>query len=209
MLNDLPAELRNMKTKIIELFLISLLFLAVIGKTQKIEITECSSGKDPWVCYTNELCVCRISGICTEGTLMIYKNSIQDAFCFPSIEKGIAAIYLDMCNNPRGEIKVRASCLEGNSVEKTIRIEEKIERITTTTIATRETTTIVECSKLGDTCAYQSCCEGLYCCEDMICKESCEKERIETNPWLLIIPIVGLLIIVASFLIIKKIGYME
>jgi len=204
LLKDLLAELRNMKTKSIELFLISLLFLASICKAQQIEIIECSSGKEPWVCYTKDLCICKISGVCTDGILIIYKDNIRDALCYPSIEKGIAAIYLDECNDPRGEIKVRASCLEGNSVEKIIRIEEKIERITTTTIATRETTTIRECSKLGDSCAYQSCCEGLYCCADMVCKESCEEERSETNLWLLIIPVIGLLIIVASFVIIKR-----
>ncbi|MBU5678915.1 MAG: hypothetical protein KQA36_03465 [Candidatus Aenigmarchaeota archaeon] len=199
-----------MKTKNIELFFISILFTASIVNAQQIEITECSSGKEPWVCYSNELCICRISGICTDGILMIYKGSIQDAFCFPSIEKGIAAIYLDDCNNPREEIKVRASCLEGNSAEKTIKIEEKVERAsTTTTIATRETTTIRECSKLGDSCAYQNCCEGLYCCSDMVCKESCEEERSETNLWLIIIPVIGLLIIVASFVIIKRRGEIE
>lgn len=198
-----------MKLKILRMFFISI-FLASIVNAQQIEITECSSGKEPWTCYRNELCICRISGTCTDGILMIYKDSIQDAFCLPSIEKGISAIYLDDCNIQIGEVKVKAFCSEGNSVEKTIRVLEKVvEAKTTTTIPLKENTTTRECSKVGDSCAYQNCCEGLHCCEDMICKEVCEEENRETNFWIIIIPIILLIIVIVSFLIIKKRGETE
>lgn len=188
-------------------FIIILLFLANLTNAS-IEITECSSGKEPFVCRTGEPCICRISGSCTNGFLTVYKNNIQDALCLPSIERGISVIYLDECNNPKEIIKVKAYCSEGNSLEKIIRIEEKPQETTTTTIQRMTTTTIEECAPLGESCAYKSCCRGLTCCDDLVCKETCEEEQ-ESNPWIFIIPIVGILVAIISFIIIRKRGEIE
>jgi len=190
----------------------SMIFSSITFGANNIEILGCTSGKNPWECEIGKACTCRISGTCTEGNLIVYKDNIYNTFCMPIISSGISVISLDACGVKRGEIKVRASCLEGNSIEKIISVVEFLtpfEPKPTTTILI-PTTTSRTCSEIGEKCIDLECCEGLVCCDDNTCKEYCEKEDSKNfNIWILIIPLLGIFIIFIFFLLIKKKGEIE
>ncbi len=203
---------RSMENKkILKLILISILLIPIVFG-ENIEIVNCTSGKNSWECEIGKPCVCQISGTCTNGELLVYKDSIYNALCMPTISSGISVIFLDACNIRRGEIKVRASCFEGNSMEKTISIVEYSMPLEPqpTTIPKITTTIIYEpCAEVGEDCSNLECCEGLICCEDNTCQEYCEEKPKGLNIWILIIPLIGILIILAFFFIIKKKGEIE
>jgi hypothetical protein len=203
---------RDMKNKkILKLIFISILLTPIVFG-ENIEIVSCTSGKNPWECEIGKACVCQISGTCTSGELLVYKDSIYNALCMPTISSGISVIFSDACNIRKGEIKVRASCLEGNSIEKTISIVEFSTQPEPqpTTIIPQPTTTIIykTCAEIGEDCSNLVCCEGLMCCNN-ICQEYCEEEQKGLNIWILIIPLIGILIILGFFFIIKKKGEIE
>ncbi|MEM7827002.1 MAG: hypothetical protein QXQ40_02135 [Candidatus Aenigmatarchaeota archaeon] len=197
-----------MNNKKIYILLASLLILIFpIGFS--VEIVGCSSGAEIWKCEQNKLCTCVVSGECTDGNLLVYEGGIYNILCLPSInpEDGIAAINLDLCGNPTGEIRVRANCLEGQSLEKRVTIyapvtTTTITTTTTTTIAIETTTTLKYCSEQGESCERLDCCRGLECCDDMICREACPSKGI--NIWLIIVPVIGILAVVIAFVLLRR-----
>ena len=83
-----------------------------------ISIINCNSGTGTWNCSSDNICTCRISGKCSNGDLLIYKNNINDLLCAPSISGSTVNISWDNCANPSGKVKIRADCEEGQSSEE-------------------------------------------------------------------------------------------
>lgn len=145
-----------------------------------LEISDCSSDTKAWSCEYDKICKCTVSGKCTNGNILVYKNDISDLICLPSIVGRYAEINRGDCGDPTGEVKVKADCDEGQSLEETI----KLSALTTTTT----TTTKASCG--DDTCDsgenYLNCKEDcpsggsdLYCdrVPDGICDPDCSSEE--------------------------------
>ena len=98
-----------------------------------VSITDCTSGYSSWTCESGSICKCTISGSCTDGNLLVYKTSVSNLLCCPSIINSIARIDWKNCGSPMGQVRVRADCEEGQSSEKIILITSKPSYTTTST----------------------------------------------------------------------------
>ncbi|MCD6226634.1 MAG: hypothetical protein J7J93_02470 [Candidatus Aenigmarchaeota archaeon] len=187
-----------MLKKIIPIFIMFLL----IPLATSVSITNCKSGDNDWECQQGEICTCYISGACTDGNLFVYKDTIGDLYCMPSIENGKAEIDLNNCNNPSGSIKVRADCDEGQSAVKTIEIVS--ESTTTTHVTTTTTTELKECP--FDCCIGESQYEDKFCGSGYECvNNECVKTGKSSSKGLVIVGILIIIIVaVVAFFIIKK-----
>lgn len=181
--------------------IIIILFLG-ISLVSGIEIESCKSeGKNNWECGSSDICVCRISGGCTDGRLLVYETDVRNLFpCMPKIINGYADIIWDNCDNPTGEVKVRADCSEGQSSQKTINIispeapppQSNGHHGTTTTITT---TTTISCNYVCQTTCVDDnnppfcyrrmvqgtggCPGGTICCQSIL--KECPKPQAGTT----------------------------
>jgi len=88
-----------------------------------VKIESCKSeGESDWDCHESDICICRISGDCTNGRLLVYEKDIRTLLCMPRIVNGYSDIDWDDCFSPIGEVKVRADCEEEQSSENTVNI---------------------------------------------------------------------------------------
>jgi len=190
-----------MLKKIIPIFILFLL----LPLASSVTITSCKSDDADWECQEDEICVCSISGACTDGNLIVYKSTISNLYCTPVIKNGKAEIDWDNCKNPSGTIKVRADCDEGQSSIKSIEI------VSESATTTHSTTTTTEPEDELEECPYECCINEIYY-EDEFCPSGFEcinNECVETgkssNKGLIIVGILIILIIaVVAFFVIKK-----
>lgn len=208
-----------------KIFLIAFLLLLAVSYSSALEISSCRSGDDEWVCQTDKICVCKISGDCTNGNLFVYNTSFLTPLCLPKINNGLVNIEWDQCQSPTKQVKVRANCDEGQSLERIVQLTEaaatttsSTTRATTTTLATTSSTTSTRATTTTlATCPYQccvnepgyldkSCEEGFECCPSDMggreCKKSCfeTEEKKRSSGLFIIIAIVGLIVIVGLVL---------
>ena len=158
--------------KNIMLLVFILVFLIIPNIVLSVEIIRCKSDDTNWLCEEGEICVCKISGECTDGNLLVYEGSIENLLCLPEIDDDEAVIDWDDCENPLEWVDVRADCEEGQSEEESIYFKEIIitettTSTTTTTITTIGTTTIEE--ELEPCPIDWECCEGELYYEDEPC----------------------------------------
>jgi len=101
--------------------LITIFTLTSIGFS--INIDKCySEGTRDWECYNDDICICKISGSCSNGRLLVYETDIRTLLCAPKIVNGFADIVWDDCFNPTGSIKIMSDCDEGQTDERTVNI---------------------------------------------------------------------------------------
>jgi hypothetical protein len=153
--------------KNIMLFIIFLLISPNI--VLSLEIDYCKSNDDNWFCEAGEICVCEISGDCTDGVLLVYEGSIKNLLCVPEIYDDQAVIDWDACGDPREWIDVRADCEEGQSDEETILVAELVEP-PIDTVQTTSTTSRTTIDGGLEPCPLDyDCCEGEPEYEDFPC----------------------------------------
>lgn len=142
-----------------------------------VEITRCKSDDTNWLCAEGEVCVCKISGTCTDGNLLVYEGSINNLLCAPEIDDDEAVIDWYDCGNPLEWVDVRADCEEGQSEEESIYVIEEV-IIRTTTIPDDITTTTTRTITIDVTTTIEElepcpidweCCEGELYYEDEPC----------------------------------------
>ena len=157
------------------------IFLMSLNNIFAVSIESCKSGRENWVCDPDDICVCEISGDCTDGDLLVYKDDITDLLCAPEILGSNVDIFWEKCGNPIGEVKVRADCEEGQSSREKITISYISSAVTTTTSTT--TTTVILCNYVcQSTCSddnnppfcyrriphgTRGCPGGTICCESI------------------------------------------
>lgn len=173
-----------------------LMLLILPSAALALTIESCSSNTESWKCEKGKLCICRISGSCTNGNLLVYKTSLANLLCAPSIVDGTAEIDWNFCGNPTGTVRVIADCDEGQSEERSLEIIILAPTTTTSTTTTipltptttstttsttppfRPTTTIPTTAK--EECPYECCvdepqfydkhCGAGFRCVDNVCE---------------------------------------
>lgn len=121
--------------------ILSVFLLAILVYAASIDITTCKSGTTDWSCNSDKTCACTISGTCTNGFLLVYKDTISNLLCSPTISGTSASINWNACGNPTGSVGARADCDQGQSVDKTINIVQATTTTSSTTTSTSTTTT--------------------------------------------------------------------
>lgn len=113
-----------------------------------VSILTCKSGSKDWYCDPNKNCICYVSGQCSKGDLLVYKNDLSSPLCSPPIIDSKAVIEWDKCMNTLGEVKVRADCDEDQSTQKEIIVFSGYDsgEKTTTVTTPRSTTTTIPCN---------------------------------------------------------------
>jgi hypothetical protein len=169
------------------LLTIAVLLLIAFSSANALAISSCKSDTGEWVCERNKVCICEISGDCTNGNLIVYKTNVLDPLCLPEIIDTEVEIRWSDCQNPAESVNVRASCDEGLSSEKQITIPTTLLTTTTTNTAItmwRPTTTLnVTTTARKQSCPYECCLddtiyEDEYCDFGYECvNNSCEKQK--------------------------------
>jgi len=168
--------------------------LIILSRGYSVSVETCESGIGDWQCEVNKICVCDISGSCTNGDLLVYQGDVTNLLCAPSISGSSVDIFWDDCGNPSGHIIVRADCDEGQSSEEVIDIVDLSDGgpQTTVTTSTITTTTEVYCNYVcRSTCmednnpplCYERISHGTQGCPfGQVCCESILKECPSTEP---------------------------
>lgn len=162
----------EMKKILLTMMVVSLIILDFVSA---LSISSCKSDTTEWFCEKNKVCVCEISGDCTNGNLIVYKTNFLSPLCLPEILDNEAEINWDNCQNPIGILYVRASCNEGMSPVKEINISfAPLPTTTTTTSTTSTTSTTISTVPTTTTtvgknpCPYE-CCVDEVIYEDKYC----------------------------------------
>lgn len=198
-----------------KIFFITFVLLLTIDYSSALEVSSCNSGGDEWTCQTDKICICEISGDCTNGNLFVYDTNFLTPLCLPKIDDGKVNIEWDQCQSTTKEVKVMANCYEGNSSEKIIQLIEYVpttSSIKTTTIATTTTNLIPcqsECCENMPGFLDKECEKGLVCCSSGEFGGQCKKnvdecfvtqEKKRGSGIFIIIAIIGLIVIVGLVL---------
>ena len=157
-----------MKMKYITLTGIIFLFLIPVGLS--LDISGCKSDSTNWLCTRGSLCVCDISGTCTNGNILLYENDVSNLLCVPKITNNKAYIDWTYCNTTLDSIRIRADCDEGQSLERMIILSGTTTSVSTTMLTTVATTTEYTgmcgnegyCEKIENECltGYENCLEN-------------------------------------------------
>jgi hypothetical protein len=115
-----------------------LVFLMNFMIVLSVNITSCRSDSIDWLCERDTLCICNIQGDCSNGNLLIYKDTINNPICSPQISDFTATVDWTICKTTEDYVKARADCDEGQSTEKMLILTGTA--VTTTTIRTTTTT---------------------------------------------------------------------
>jgi len=205
----------------LSVFLLSLILKPSI--VLSVDVISCKSGNLNWLCEKGLICVCKISGSCSNGNLLVYDNYLSNPLCSPQIINNTVNINWNYCNVEKDYVKAVVDCDEGQSSEKMIIITAATGTTTTSTITTTTftTTTLYGGCGIDGYCEYteNECLEGHeYCPEyDTACasNEKCccyiyegptttQKRPSSFNYGWLIIPILIIIGLFVYFFFIKK-----
>ena len=167
-----------MKMKYITLTGIIFLFLIPVGLS--LDITGCNSDSTNWLCTRGNLCVCSISGTCTNGNLLIYENDINNLLCAPQVSNNKAYIDWTYCNTTLDSVRIRADCDEGQSSERMIILSGAITTVGTTSVATTSLTTAATTTEYTGMCGNEGYCEKTEN-ECLTGYENCPENNNECN----------------------------
>lgn len=162
-----------------------MVFVLLISSVYAVSITNCRSGDKSWECEEGEICMCFISGECTDGNLLVYKSDIGDLYCAPRITGVKAEIDWNDCGNPSGEVEVIADCDEGQSFEQEIEIIEAQETVYCgingycESKATGCKSDYEKCSEYDDECSSDEKCCCLKIPEKVPCPHECCSGEID------------------------------
>lgn len=173
------VEVINSMKKYLLCIILIISFSSILMPVLSVEITICSSGTTDWNCEIGQTCSCRISGLCTNGNLLLYRGNLTGAICSPQIIGGSASINWDYCNFTSGSSYAMADCDEGQSTQKSIMFSQGTTTTITTTTAPVPTTSITVPSTSTTSVTNQEthkCFSEKGYCEDVLtsCQEGYE-----------------------------------
>ncbi len=113
--------------------LIGIIFLFFIPVSLALDITGCKSDSTNWLCDRSDLCICEISGTCTNGNILLYENDVSNLLCAPQISDSKAYIDWSLCDTTLDSLKIVADCNEGQSTERMIILTGVASTVSTTT----------------------------------------------------------------------------
>ena len=190
-----------------------------------VDITGCRSDSINWLCERGKLCICEISGSCSNGNLLVYEEVISSPLCSPQISDRSVAIDWSICDTSKDNVKIRADCDEEQSSEKMIILTGVVVTTTISPTTSISPTTIVYTGSCGADgyCDFRDseCLEGYQDCPeydgechtDEKCCCLAEGETTSTIPgkktgfgygWVVGIVIIIAIVVVVYFFFIKK-----
>lgn len=140
--------------KLIAIFVFVSIFLMNPMVALSVNITTCKSDSIDWLCERGRPCICKISGSCTDGNLLVYEEDMNSPLCSPRISDTSSSIDWSICDTLKDNVKVRADCNEDQSSEKMIILTGVVVTTTTPTTTISPTTTIYT-----GTCGVDGYCE--------------------------------------------------
>lgn len=164
-----------------KILIVTLIALLSISPALAVIIDDCYSGRyDHFECEYDDMCYCEISGNCTDGDLIIYRDDVDETICIPEIfDSEVEFNRYDCEFEPNEIVYIRAICEEDYSPEEELEIYDDDYEPSTTTVD-YGTTTISGCPyTCQSTClddnnpptCFDAISHGGYGCGNDICCE--------------------------------------
>ncbi|MBU5689911.1 MAG: hypothetical protein QXM68_01800 [Candidatus Aenigmatarchaeota archaeon] len=104
-----------------------LILILLMNTAFALNIESCKSATTNWVCFSGEICTCKIDQSCQNGNIAVYEKDIFSPLCYPLIKDKVAEIDLDACGITSSKVNVTAICDNQISSSKQISIIQRPE----------------------------------------------------------------------------------